>query len=159
MFEDGAPPTHFLLQTISTTSIFGLPIDEQGPQSQQNQIRIYRCAREIDQLNVLCRRDLLDISLTLTEAAGAIVDSSKNIEWMNLFNELQMQHQVVATKTKILHGACGRKVIEKQRLIEFVESLRSKLNYFDELENVQTTLKGSGGNKAAVSEGVEASII
>lgn len=27
-------------------------------------------------------------------------------------------------------------VIEKQRLIEFADSLRSKLNYFDELENV-----------------------
>lgn len=27
-------------------------------------------------------------------------------------------------------------VVEKQRLIEFADSLRSKLNYFDELENV-----------------------
>lgn len=27
-------------------------------------------------------------------------------------------------------------VVEKQRLIEFAESLRAKLNYFDELENV-----------------------
>lgn len=27
-------------------------------------------------------------------------------------------------------------VMEKQRLIEFAESLRAKLNYFDELENV-----------------------
>ncbi|KAI3667095.1 hypothetical protein L6452_42140 [Arctium lappa] len=152
-------------------------------------------------------------------------------ETLDLFNELQMQHQVVATKTKTLHDACDRMVIEKQRLIEFAESLRSKLNYFDELENVatsfyssntnvanenflpqlkkldecisyvennpqyaesnvylvkfrqlqsralgmirthvlavlksstsqvQTALRGSGGNKAAVSEGVEASII
>ncbi len=28
-------------------------------------------------------------------------------------------------------------VIEKQRLIEFADALRSKLNYFDELENVR----------------------
>lgn len=28
-------------------------------------------------------------------------------------------------------------VQEKQRLIDFVEALRSKLNYFDELENVR----------------------
>lgn len=28
-------------------------------------------------------------------------------------------------------------VMEKQRLIEFAESLRAKLNYFDELENVR----------------------
>ncbi|KAL8253321.1 hypothetical protein R6Q59_037014 [Mikania micrantha] len=152
-------------------------------------------------------------------------------ETLDLFNELQMQHQVVATKTKTLHDACDRMVIEKQRLIEFAESLRSKLNYFDELENVaasfysantnvasenflpqlkkldvcisyiennpqyaesnvylvkfrqlqsralgmirahvlsvlksstsqvQTALRGSGGSKSAVSEGVEASII
>ncbi|KAL8233145.1 hypothetical protein R6Q57_002923 [Mikania cordata] len=152
-------------------------------------------------------------------------------ETLDLFNELQLQHQVVATRTKTLHDACDRMVIEKQRLIEFAESLRSKLNYFDELENVaasfysantnvasenflpqlkkldvcisyiennpqyaesnvylvkfrqlqsralgmirahvlsvlksstsqvQTALRGSGGSKSAVSEGVEASII
>lgn len=27
--------------------------------------------------------------------------------------------------------------MEKQRLIEFAEALRTKLNYFDELENVR----------------------
>ncbi|EXC17238.1 Conserved oligomeric Golgi complex subunit 3 [Morus notabilis] len=56
---------------------------------------------------------------------------------LDLFNELQLQHQAVATKTKTLHDACDRLVIEKQRLIEFAEALRSKLNYFDELENVR----------------------
>uniref|UniRef100_A0A803NUX5 Conserved oligomeric Golgi complex subunit 3 n=1 Tax=Cannabis sativa TaxID=3483 RepID=A0A803NUX5_CANSA len=56
---------------------------------------------------------------------------------LDLFNELQLQHQAVATKTKTLHDACDRLVIEKQRLIEFSEALRSKLNYFDELENVR----------------------
>ncbi|KAG6390917.1 hypothetical protein SASPL_148662 [Salvia splendens] len=57
-------------------------------------------------------------------------------ETLELFNELQLQHQAVATKTKTLHDACDRLVVEKQRLIEFAESLRAKLNYFDELENV-----------------------
>ncbi|KAM6583691.1 hypothetical protein CsatB_010693 [Cannabis sativa] len=57
---------------------------------------------------------------------------------LDLFNELQLQHQAVATKTKTLHDACDRLVIEKQRLIEFSEALRSKLNYFDELENIST---------------------
>ncbi|XAR53530.1 hypothetical protein NMG60_11022121 [Bertholletia excelsa] len=57
-------------------------------------------------------------------------------ETLDLFNELQLQHQAVATKTKTLHDACDRLLIEKQRLIEFAEALRSKLNYFDELENV-----------------------
>ena len=28
-------------------------------------------------------------------------------------------------------------LVEKQRLVEFAEALRSKLNYFDELENVR----------------------
>ncbi|XP_050363427.1 conserved oligomeric Golgi complex subunit 3 [Argentina anserina] len=57
---------------------------------------------------------------------------------LDLFNELQLQHQAVATKTKTLHDACDRLLIEKQRLIEFSEALRSKLNYFDELENIST---------------------
>ncbi|KAL6496441.1 Golgi transport complex subunit 3 [Orobanche gracilis] len=57
-------------------------------------------------------------------------------ETLELFNELQLQHQAVATKTKTLHDACDRLLLEKQRLIEFAESLRAKLNYFDELENL-----------------------
>ncbi|KAJ4963906.1 hypothetical protein NE237_023845 [Protea cynaroides] len=57
---------------------------------------------------------------------------------LDLFNELQLQHQSVALKTKTLHDACDRLLMEKQRLIEFAEALRSKLNYFDELENVAT---------------------
>ncbi|TYK14988.1 conserved oligomeric Golgi complex subunit 3 [Cucumis melo var. makuwa] len=56
---------------------------------------------------------------------------------LGLFNELQLQHQAVATKTRTLHDACDRLVMEKQRLIEFAEALRTKLNYFDELENVR----------------------
>ncbi|XVF48818.1 hypothetical protein PTKIN_Ptkin03bG0219000 [Pterospermum kingtungense] len=57
-------------------------------------------------------------------------------ETLDLFNELQLQHQAVATKTKTLHDACDRLVMEKQKLIEFAEALRSKLKYFDELENI-----------------------
>ncbi|XP_022159148.1 conserved oligomeric Golgi complex subunit 3 isoform X2 [Momordica charantia] len=55
---------------------------------------------------------------------------------LDLFDELQLQHQAVATKTRTLHDACDRLVMEKQRLIEFAEALRNKLNYFDELENI-----------------------
>ncbi|KAH9652936.1 Conserved oligomeric Golgi complex subunit 3 [Citrus sinensis] len=57
-------------------------------------------------------------------------------ETLDLFNELQLQHHAVATKTKTLHDACDRLVIEKQRLIEFAEAVQSKLKYFDELENI-----------------------
>ncbi|KAF5726117.1 Sec34-like family protein isoform 1 [Tripterygium wilfordii] len=57
-------------------------------------------------------------------------------ETLDLFNELQLQHQAVAIKTKTLHDACDRLVLEKQRLIEFADALRSKLKYFDELENI-----------------------
>lgn len=35
------------------------------------------------------------------------------------------------------HFSYSFQVIEKQRLIEFAEALRSKLKYFDELENVR----------------------
>ena len=54
------------------------------------------------------------------------------------FDDLQAQHQAVATKTKMLHDACERLVMEKERLIEFADALRTKLNYFDELENIST---------------------
>ncbi|XP_073043896.1 conserved oligomeric Golgi complex subunit 3-like isoform X3 [Primulina eburnea] len=60
-------------------------------------------------------------------------------ETLELFNELQLQHQAVAKKTKTLHDACDRLLMEKQKLIEFSESLRVKLHYFDELENVATS--------------------
>ncbi|KAJ0821205.1 putative oligomeric Golgi complex, subunit 3, cullin repeat-like-containing domain superfamily [Helianthus annuus] len=70
-------------------------------------------------------------------------------ETLDLFSELQMQHQVVATKTKTLHDACDRMVIEKQRLIEFADSLRSKLSYFDELENVAASFYSSNTNVAS----------
>ncbi|KAK3037594.1 hypothetical protein RJ639_031900 [Escallonia herrerae] len=69
-------------------------------------------------------------------------------ETFDLFDELQLQHQAVATKTKTLHDACDRLLLEKQRLIEFAESLRSKLNYFDELENVATIFHSSNMNVA-----------
>ncbi|XP_050217227.1 conserved oligomeric Golgi complex subunit 3 [Mercurialis annua] len=59
-------------------------------------------------------------------------------ETLDLFNDLQLQHQAVATKTKTLHDACDRLLVEKQRLIEFADALRSKLHYFDELENIAT---------------------
>ncbi|CAM6127701.1 unnamed protein product [Calypogeia fissa] len=52
------------------------------------------------------------------------------------FDDLQAQHQEVATKTKTLHDACERLVMEKERLVEFADALRNKLNYFDELENI-----------------------
>ncbi|XP_023644127.1 conserved oligomeric Golgi complex subunit 3 isoform X1 [Capsella rubella] len=51
---------------------------------------------------------------------------------------LPLQHQGVTTKTKTLHDACDRLLMEKQKLMEFAEALRSKLNYFDELENISS---------------------
>nr|PNR40884.1 hypothetical protein PHYPA_018287 [Physcomitrium patens] len=54
------------------------------------------------------------------------------------FDDLQAHHQAVATKTKSLHEVCERLVVEKERLIEFADALRTKLNYFDELENIST---------------------
>ncbi|XP_065849843.1 conserved oligomeric Golgi complex subunit 3 [Euphorbia lathyris] len=67
-------------------------------------------------------------------------------ETLDLFNELQLQHQAVATKTKTLHDACDRLLVEKQRLIEFAEALRSKLRYFDELENIATSFHSAKVN-------------
>ncbi|XP_058108696.1 conserved oligomeric Golgi complex subunit 3 [Magnolia sinica] len=76
---------------------------------------------------------------TLTERIQTCDDILHEVDdTLDLFNELQLQHQAVSTKTKTLHDACDRLLIEKQRLVEFAEALRSKLNYFDELENVAT---------------------
>ncbi|XP_044471934.1 conserved oligomeric Golgi complex subunit 3 [Mangifera indica] len=77
---------------------------------------------------------------TLTERIQTCDDILGQVDQtLDLFNELQLQHHAVATKTKTLHDACDRLVIEKQRLIEFAEALRSKLKYFDELENIATS--------------------
>ncbi|KAK8973178.1 hypothetical protein V6N11_049525 [Hibiscus sabdariffa] len=74
---------------------------------------------------------------TLTDRIQTCDDILRQVdETLDLFNELQLQHQAVATKTKTLHDACDRLVLEKQKLIEFAEALRSKLKYFDELENI-----------------------
>ncbi|KAK1551215.1 hypothetical protein Q3G72_032182 [Acer saccharum] len=75
---------------------------------------------------------------TLTERILTCDDILRQVdETLDLFNQLQFQHNAVATKTKTLHDACDRLVVEKQRLIEFAEALQSKLKYFDELENVK----------------------
>ncbi|KAE8735272.1 Sec34-like family protein isoform 2 [Hibiscus syriacus] len=74
---------------------------------------------------------------TLTDRIQTIDAILRQVdETLNHFNELQLQHQAVATKTKTLHDACDRLVLEKQKLIEFADALRSKLKYFDELENI-----------------------
>ncbi|KAL6010558.1 Golgi transport complex subunit 3 [Asimina triloba] len=75
---------------------------------------------------------------TLTDRIQTCDDILHQVDdTLDLFGELQLQHQAVATKTKTLHDACDRLLVEKQRLVEFAEALRSKLNYFDELENVR----------------------
>ncbi|KAJ0965336.1 hypothetical protein J5N97_026474 [Dioscorea zingiberensis] len=68
---------------------------------------------------------------------------------LNLFNELQSLHHNVTTKTKTLHDACDRLLLEKQRLIEFADALRSKLNYFDELENISGSFYSPNMNIAS----------
>ncbi|KAJ3686770.1 hypothetical protein LUZ61_015934 [Rhynchospora tenuis] len=65
---------------------------------------------------------------------------------LSLIGELQSLHQSVATKTKTLHDACDQLLVEKQKLIEFADALRSRLNYFDELENVSTSFYASNMN-------------
>ncbi|ONM04385.1 sec34-like family protein [Zea mays] len=65
---------------------------------------------------------------------------------LSLFEELQSLHSSVATKTKTLHDACDQLLVEKQRLIEFAEALRSRLNYFDELENVSSSFYSQNMN-------------
>ncbi|CAM8997778.1 unnamed protein product [Rhodiola kirilowii] len=77
---------------------------------------------------------------TLTDRIQTCDDILHQVDdTLDLFNELQLQHQAVATKTKTLHDACDRLLLEKQRLVEFAEALRTKLNYFDELENVASS--------------------
>ncbi|KAK4755603.1 hypothetical protein SAY87_009360 [Trapa incisa] len=85
--------------------------------------------------------------ITLTERIQTCDGILQQVDdTLDLFNELQLQHQAVSTKTKTLHDACDRMLIEKQRFIEFAEALRSKLNYFDELENIASNFHAPSMN-------------
>ncbi|MCO5558008.1 hypothetical protein L7F22_011583 [Adiantum nelumboides] len=76
---------------------------------------------------------------TLTEHMETCDQISEQLDnTLHLFDDLQEQHRAVATKTKTLHDACERLVLEKDRLVDFADALRNKLNYFDELENIAT---------------------
>lgn len=77
--------------------------------------------------------DTLTSHVVTCDAILGQVDST-----LSLFDDLQVQHRAVAVKTKSLHDACERLVLEKERLLEFADALRSKLNYFDELEKIAT---------------------
>lgn len=55
---------------------------------------------------------------------------------LEMFDALRSQHQGVAGKTRALHDGCERLVAEKDRLVEFSESVRAKLAFFDELESI-----------------------
>eukprot|EP00854_Cymbomonas_tetramitiformis_P013448 gene13448-15892_t len=55
---------------------------------------------------------------------------------LETFDDLQAQHRAVDSKTRALHDSCERLVVEKERLVEFADALRSKLDYFDELERI-----------------------
>eukprot|EP00850_Spirogloea_muscicola_P001883 SM000007S20843 [mRNA] locus=s7:535084:547309:+ [translate_table: standard] len=79
-------------------------------------------------------RQYVDSLTTHLETCDTILSQVDNT--LELFNELQQQHKAVAVKTKTLHDACERLVLEKERLLEFADALRSKLNYFDELEKI-----------------------
>ncbi|XP_050272474.1 conserved oligomeric Golgi complex subunit 3 isoform X2 [Quercus robur] len=124
---------------------------------------------------------------------------------LDYFNELQLQHQAVATKTKTLHDACDRLIASNfyspnmsvgnenflpllKRLDDCISYVESNPQYaessvyllkFRQLQSralgmirshvlsvlksassqVQAAIRSSGNSKAAVSEGVEASVI
>ena len=52
------------------------------------------------------------------------------------FELLQAAHRAVAGRTRTLHGSCERLVGEKARLAEYADALRTKLEYFDELDRM-----------------------
>jgi hypothetical protein len=54
------------------------------------------------------------------------------------FESLKTQHHDVSGKTRTLHDSCERLVDEKDKLVEFLDALRRKLAYFDELERLST---------------------
>ncbi|XP_078429535.1 sec34-like family protein [Wolffia australiana] len=70
---------------------------------------------------------------------------------LNIFDELQLQHQAVASKTRSLHDACDRLLMEERRLVEFATALRTKLEYFDELENVARAFHSTSMNVGNVN--------
>uniref|UniRef100_A0A2P2K571 Conserved oligomeric Golgi complex subunit 3 n=1 Tax=Rhizophora mucronata TaxID=61149 RepID=A0A2P2K571_RHIMU len=84
---------------------------------------------------------------TLTERIQTCDEILSQVdETLLTFNELQLQHQAVETKTKTLHDACDRLLVEKQRLVEFADAIGTRLHYFDELENIATNFYSSNLN-------------
>ncbi|GAB4817343.1 hypothetical protein N2152v2_004389 [Parachlorella kessleri] len=57
-------------------------------------------------------------------------------ELLALFERLKQQHTTVSTRTAALHATCERLVAEREALVAVAEAVRSKLNYFDELDRV-----------------------
>lgn len=55
---------------------------------------------------------------------------------LHYFAELRAQHHEVSNKSRALTDSCERLVVEKERLLQFADALRNKLQYFDELERV-----------------------
>ncbi|GFY91799.1 sec34-like family protein [Actinidia rufa] len=95
------------------------------------------------------------------EESGAIeavlVNTNQFYKWftdleaaMKSETEEKYQHYYLTSLTERIQTCDSilHQLMEKQRLIEFAEALRSKLNYFDELENVATNFHSPNMNVA-----------
>ncbi|XP_065840634.1 conserved oligomeric Golgi complex subunit 3-like [Oscarella lobularis] len=76
----------------------------------------------VDQLNVY-RRKCDEILAEVTSAVEQL-------------DELENRYMSVATKTEALHEACDHLLQDQTKLVRVAESIRSKLAYFDEVEEL-----------------------
>ena len=97
-------------------------IEAQIEQEQESAFRTY--AQLLTQYSDRCETLLSEIDRALTFLKG-----------------MGAQYTSVSTKTNALHDACEQLVRDQTELINFGESLNSRLSHFTELDTLQQTLK------------------
>nr|XP_006009291.1 PREDICTED: conserved oligomeric Golgi complex subunit 3 isoform X1 [Latimeria chalumnae] len=86
-------------------------------------------------------RQMRDYLYGFQEQCDAILNDVNSA--LQHLESLQKQYLFVSTKTGTLHEACEQLLKEQSELVDLAESIRQKLSYFNELENINTKLNSS----------------
>ncbi|XP_062521592.1 conserved oligomeric Golgi complex subunit 3-like isoform X2 [Corticium candelabrum] len=94
--------------------------------SQQEESKYTSCIEQLTEYRKHCDTVLQGVSATLER-----------------LEEMQKQQLAVSTKTNALHEACDQLLQDQTKLVNVAESIRSKLAYFDEVEELSQKLNSS----------------
>ncbi|XP_023271573.1 conserved oligomeric Golgi complex subunit 3 [Seriola lalandi dorsalis] len=78
-----------------------------------------------------------DLNCYQEQCDAILKDVSAALEHLE---SLQKQYLFVSNKTGTLHEACEQLLKEQSELVDLAESIQQKLSYFNELENINTSL-------------------